>query len=101
MGRTIISDDGYFEWDEDKAKTNENKHGIAFERALSVFFDPKRIEFRDERNSKSEDRYITIGNASKSTLFLVIVSSTERNGRIRLISMRRASKHEEGLYYNG
>jgi len=48
MGRTIISTDGYFEWDEDKAKINEKKHGIAFERSLSVFRDPKRIEFRDE-----------------------------------------------------
>jgi hypothetical protein len=101
MGRTIISADGYFEWDEDKAKTNEKKHGIAFERALSVFYDPKRIEFCDESHFECEDRYITIGNASKGTIFLVVVSSTERNGRIRLISMRRASKHEEGLYYGG
>ena len=101
MGRTIISTDGYFEWDEDKAKINEKKHGIAFEGSLSVFRDPKRIEFRDERHSEYEDRYITVGNASKGTLFLVVVSSTERNGRIRLISMRRASKLEEGLYYGG
>ncbi|NCC63757.1 MAG: BrnT family toxin [Spirochaetia bacterium] len=101
MGRTIVSEDGCFEWDEDKAITSEKKHGIAFERALSVFCDPKRIEFHDERHSEYEDRYLTIGNASRSTLFLVIVSSTERNKRIRLISVRRASKYEEGLYYGG
>ena len=101
MGRTIISADGYFEWDEDKAKINEKKYRIAFERSLSVFRDPKRIEFHDERHSECEDRYITIGNASRSALFLVVVSSTERNERIRLISMRRASKLEEGLYYGG
>lgn len=86
---------------EDRAKTNEKKHGIAFIRALLVLFHPKRIEFRDERNPECEDRYITIGNTSRSTFFLVIVSSTERNGRIQLISMRRATKHEEGLYLGG
>ena len=66
-----------------------------------MFYDPKRIEFYDERYSTCEDRYITIGNASRGALFLVIVSSTERRGRIRLISARRASKYEEGLYYGG
>ena len=101
MGRTIISTDGYFEWDEDKAKINEKKHGIAFKRSLSVFRDPNRIEFHDERHSECEDRYITVGNASRGAFFLVVVSSTERDGRIRLLSMRRASKLEEGLYYGG
>jgi uncharacterized DUF497 family protein len=48
MGRTIISDDGCFEWDEEKAIGNKRKHGILFEQALSVFFDPLRVEFLDE-----------------------------------------------------
>lgn len=45
MGRTIVSDDGCFEWDEEKAMGNWEKHGIHFEKAMVVFFDPQRIEF--------------------------------------------------------
>lgn len=101
MGRTIISDDGCFEWDEDKARANEKKHGIALGSACPVFFDPRRIEFRDVLHSDTEDRYITVGNVSRRTVLVLIVCSTERNGRIRLISARRASRHEEGLYYGG
>ena len=99
MGRTIISKDGYFEWDEEKAIGNMIKHGILFEQALSVFFDPLRVEFWDESHSDYEERFITIGNASRRTVLLIIVCSTERNGHTRLISARRASSIEEGIYY--
>ncbi|MBG0768232.1 BrnT family toxin [Sphaerochaeta halotolerans] len=99
MGRTIISDDGCFEWDEEKAIVNRKKHGIHFEKAMLVFFDPKRIEFCDESHSIFEDWYITVGNASRNIVLLVVICSTEKNGRIRLISARRASKIEEGLWY--
>lgn len=99
MGQTIISNDGCFEWDEEKAIANKKKHGIAFEKVLPVFFDSLKVEFRDELHSDDEDRYITIGNASRRILLLVVVCSTERNGRIRLISARRASKIDEGIYY--
>jgi uncharacterized DUF497 family protein len=40
MGRTIISENGHFEWDEEKAVTNFAKHGLAFEEILPVFDDP-------------------------------------------------------------
>ena len=99
MGRTIISDDGCFEWDEGKAIANKKKHGIAFEKALPVFLDPRKVEFRDESHFDHEERYITIGSASGRTVLLVVVCSTERNGRNRLISARRASKIDEGIYY--
>jgi uncharacterized DUF497 family protein len=99
MGRTIVNDDGCFEWDEEKAMGNWEKHGIHFEKAMVVFFDPQRIEFFDTSHSVFEDRYITVGNASRSNVLLVVICSTEKNGRTRLIAARRASKIEEGLYY--
>ncbi|MGH0053495.1 MAG: BrnT family toxin [Sphaerochaetaceae bacterium] len=99
MGRTIISNDGCFEWDEDKANANWKKHGIAFLEVLPVFFDSARVEFCDETHSNEEDRYITIGNAIRNDIMLVVVCSTERCGRVRLISARLASKREEGVYY--
>jgi uncharacterized protein len=99
MGRTVTSDDGCFEWDEEKAIVNEKKHGIIFEKVLPAFLDPRKIEFRDASHSDYEERYITIGNVSRRTVLLVIVCSTERSGRTRLISARRASRIEEGIYY--
>ena len=99
MGQTLISEDGCFEWDEEKTIANKKKHGIAFEEVLSVFLDPRKVEFRDESHSDYEERYITIGNVSRRTVLLVVVCSTERSGRTRLISARRASRIEEGIYY--
>ncbi|PKL13173.1 MAG: hypothetical protein CVV52_07070 [Spirochaetae bacterium HGW-Spirochaetae-8] len=99
MGRTIVSVDGCFEWDEEKAIANQKKHGIAFEKVLPVLLDPRKLEFHDAMHSDYEEWYITIGNASQRTVLLVIVCSTERDGRTRLISARLASRIEEGIYY--
>ena len=101
MGKTVVGDDGFFEWDEEKSNANQRKHGVTFEEASLVFLDHKRIEFYDVSHSMFEHRYITLGNASRSKVLLLVVSSTERAGRTRIISARRASKFEEGLYYEG
>lgn len=84
-----------FEWDEEKAKHNLKKHGVAFETAAKVFLDEKRIEIYDEAHSIEEDRYITIGLADE-VLFVVY---TERYPKIRLISARLATARERNLYY--
>lgn len=84
-----------FEWDEEKAKLNLKKHGIAFETAAKIFNDVNRIEIYDEVHSIEEDRYITIGLANK-VLFVVY---TERNPNIRLISARLATEEERKMYY--
>lgn len=86
----------YFEWDEEKAKTNLNKHGVSFETAAKVFFDQNRIEIYDEAHSHGdEDRFITIGMAGE-VLFVVYI---ERQPNIRLISARLANARERRLYY--
>lgn len=84
-----------FEWDEEKAKINQRKHGISFETAALVFEDEERIEIFDEEHSGQEDRYITIGMAGE-VLFVVY---TERREAVRLISARLANARERSLYY--
>jgi uncharacterized protein len=86
-----------FEWDEEKREKNIKKHGIDFVSVIPVFDDPNAIEQYDERNSIDEDRYQIIGMARPGILF---VAYTERDGgdTIRLISARRAEKHEIAKY---
>ena len=84
-----------FEWDENKAKLNFEKHGILFETAAKVVLDENRIEIYDETHSINEDRYITIGLANE-VLFVVY---TERTQNIRLISARLATERERKVYY--
>ena len=86
-----------FEWDNEKAELNRQKHGISFETAALVFADENRIERYDSVHSDNEDRYITIGRV-KEILFVVY---TERLDKTRLISARRATLEERRNYYAG
>ena len=90
----MIGDD--FEWDEAKAAENDAKHGVSFEMATLVFKDPFAVERLDDREHYSEDRFILIGIADGALLTVV---HTERNGRIRIVSARQATKHEQDDYF--
>ena len=85
-----------FEWDEGKAKCNEEKHGVAFALAEQIFDDPLNITIRDRSHSGAEDRYVTIGE----TLFseVLVVTHAERGDRIRIIGARRATRSEKRRY---
>jgi uncharacterized DUF497 family protein len=85
-----------FEWDEAKAAENFAKHGVSFETATEVFKDPFAIERVDDREDYGEDRFILIGIAQGAVLTVVY---TERDGRIRIISVRRATRHEQDDYF--
>ena len=84
-----------FEWDEAKAAENYAKHGVSFETAGLVFKDQFAIERLDDREDYGEDRFILIGIAEGALLTVVY---TERNGRIRFISARQATRHEHDDY---
>ena len=88
-----------FEWNENKAKTNLSKHGVSFDEAKTVFDDLLYIDFYDPDYSDDEDRYIIIGESQQRRL--LIVSYTEREDRIRLISAREATKREREDYEEG
>jgi uncharacterized protein len=85
-----------FEWDEDKAKTNDKKHGVAFKEASSVFADPLAAIFTDEDYSAEELRAIIVGHSEDGRLLLV--SFTERGDAIRIISARQATPRERKNY---
>jgi uncharacterized DUF497 family protein len=81
-----------FEWDPSKAESNLTKHGVAFDEAVSVFADPLAALFDDPDHSGDEPREIIVGVSTKPRL--LVVSFTERNGRVRIISARRATAGE-------
>ncbi len=86
----------HFEWDDEKARTNLQKHGIGFDEASTIFDDPLFITALDDEHSIDEERYITIGLSSKQRILMV--AHTERNENIRIISARKATKNEEKFY---
>ncbi len=88
-----------FEWDENKAGANLSKHLISFVEAKSVFDDPLYIDFYDPDHSDDEDRYIIIGQSQRHRL--LIVSYTEHDHGIRLISAREATRREREAYEKG
>lgn len=85
-----------FEWDPEKALTNESKHGVSFFEACEVFNDGYSSDVRDPDHSQDEDRYLIFG-MSKGGNYLV-VSYTERGDRIRLISARQMTPRERRAY---
>ena len=91
----------HFEWDANKAASNQRKHGITFEVAATVFRDPFMLSIVDEEHSESEERWITMGQAENSSLLLVIHTYVEAgvsDAKIRIISARAATKHERRQY---
>jgi len=84
------------DWDEDKALENLRKHGISFEEAGTVFLDPLSITIADRSHSGFEHRFLDIG----ASLFgrLIVVSYTERNEKIRIISARQPTRAERRQY---
>lgn len=88
-----------FEWDPIKAESNRKKHGVTFEEAATVFDDPQAITVYDERYQEIEERFFTIGLTTAGRL--VVVAHTDRDGVFRIISARKATKHEETQYIKG
>lgn len=85
-----------FEWDKRMAANNLKKHRITFLEAATVFGDPLAITFDDPDLSIREDRFLTFGRSRFNRL--LIVSHSEKKGKIRLISSRQMTKHERKIY---
>ncbi|MBF2058183.1 MAG: BrnT family toxin [Cyanobacterium sp. T60_A2020_053] len=85
-----------FEWNENKNKQNINKHGISFEEAKEIFYGII-FTITDERFDYGEVREISIGTIE--SFVIVTVVHTERNGKIRIISARKATPKERKTYY--
>ena len=85
-----------FEWDAVKAQSNAEKHGISFAEAMTVFGDPLEVTIPDPDHSEGETRFLSLGRSERSRL--LVVSYTEREGRMRLISAREAEPRERKSY---
>jgi len=89
-----------FEWDEVKASSNLRKHGVSFDEAETVFLDDYARLIADPDHSESEDRYILLGYSELSRMLLVCHCYRGGNDTIRIISARKAKRHEK-LQYEG
>lgn len=85
-----------FEWDVAKAESNEKKHGVSFLEATAIFGDMLSLTFPDPDHSNEEDRFVTIGISQRQRL--LIVSHTDRESRIRIISARQVTRGERKIY---
>jgi len=90
MVTTVFGD---FEWDEEKARSNLQKHGVSFEEAASVFLD---VNYLLTTNAGEPDRFVALGFSQLARLLVVV--HIERSERIRIISARTPSRTEAQSY---
>jgi uncharacterized DUF497 family protein len=83
-----------FEWDANKTEKNVKKHGLDFNDVVKVFTDPHHIDMASPQ--KGEQRYKTIGLCNS---VIIAVIHTPRNGKCRIISMRKSRPKERREYY--
>lgn len=84
-----------FEWNDSKASSNEEKHGIPFEAAIGVFSDGNRLDEIDDRKNYGEERRNVIGVVDG---YCLTVTYTMRGDICRIISARPASRSERMSY---
>lgn len=82
-----------FEYDNEKSRSNLEKHGIDFIDAQLIWNDPDFIEI--QAKSDDEPRSLVIGYIAEKCWSAVI---TYRDKNIRIISVRRSRKSEVALY---
>ena len=85
-----------FEWDNNKAAANWREHGFTFQHVVKAFSDHFAVEWIDNRENYGEERFNLLGMCGGVILH---VTYTERGELIRIVSARRAQKHEQEHYY--
>lgn len=90
-----------FEWDPAKKAKNQEKHGVSFEEAQSVFYDEYAVQFYDEGNSLDGDRFLLLGLSNETRVLLVCHCERNSGETIRIISARKATKNECKFYKGG
>jgi hypothetical protein len=84
------------EWDDAKAAENWRRHGVTFQQGAKALRDPFAIEWIDDREDYGEERINLLGMREGVILH---VTYAERSQRTRIISARRATRHEQDHYY--
>jgi len=88
-----------FAWDRRKARSNLAKHGVSFGEAQTVFLDENARLINDPDHSGEEERFVLLGYSFQARCLIVSHFYRESSSLIRLISARRATTHEEELYW--
>jgi uncharacterized protein len=82
-----------FEYDEEKSRRNKEKHGIDFVEGQHLWEDSERVEI--QAKTDDEERFVVIGRIGVKHWSAVI---TYRNGKTRIISVRRSRREEIHIY---
>jgi uncharacterized protein len=85
-----------YSYDPEKKASNLKKHGLDFDDARSVIESGEATTFEDRRFDYREVRYLTLGLLDGE---VVIIATAETNKTIRIISMRKAVKNEQKIFY--
>ena len=86
-----------FIWDPNKAESNQKKHGVTFEEAVTAFNDPYAMIMEDPAHSQHEERFLMLGLSEKYRVLVVVFVERVRD-QLRIISARLATAHERRLY---
>ena len=89
----------HFEWNNEKARLNQKKHGVSFEEAQSIFYDEYALEFFDKDHAEKEERFIMLGLSVKLRVLVACHCLREKGNVIRIISARKATKKESEYYW--
>jgi uncharacterized protein len=88
-----------YEWDDGKAAVNLRKHGVDFADAIAALEDANRLEEVDTRFEYGEERIQVIGIARGGVLY--VIATLRGEDSCRIISARKATRHEQDRYYAG
>jgi uncharacterized DUF497 family protein len=88
-----------YEWDERKAAANLTKHEISFTAAARALEDPRKIEILDDRFDYDEERIQSLCMDRGTVLF--VVTAMQDENVCRIISARKATRHEQEQYFQG
>ncbi len=90
-----------FEWDLRKERRNQQRHGVTFEEASTVFADTLSITIPDPSHSDDEDRWVTMGFSHRERLLVVVHTEEDAQQIVRIISARSADPDERREYEEG
>ena len=86
----------HFTWHESKRQVTLQRRGVDFAQAEQVFVGPT-FTFEDDREEYGEQRWVTLGLLNG---IVVVIVHTETVDEIRVISMRKAEKDEQRLFFS-
>ena len=88
-----------FTWNRLKAIANDQKHGVSFPEAMTVFGDPLSLTAIDPEHSHAEERFVTMGTSTAGRLFVVI--HADGDDEVRIVGARVATRRERKEYEDG